>query len=234
MKLLVAASLAVAATMASAQSGPWPDFESRIQYAYYTEDSRTLANLAQLLATDENRDPWRDYYLALANYRFASLTGVEPSARESAADRCADAAERSSAALPRSAEPASLQAACLEMLSKLKPVRAPMAMGKARKRLALALRLAPANPRALLMEAAGADSRQVEQRLRKAIVRFEAERQAMASGPVWGGADAYLALGTACLARGDVLAARDAAERALLIAPEFVAARKLLAHITSD
>jgi Tfp pilus assembly protein PilF len=51
--------------------------------------------------------------------------------------------------------------------------------------------------------------------------------------PGWGAAEAYVYLGRGYLQRGDVLKARDALERALLIAPDFALARRLLTKITS-
>jgi tetratricopeptide (TPR) repeat protein len=84
-----------------------------------------------------------------------------------------------------------------------------------------------------LLDAAGHQAGDAEKLLRKAIERFETERRSVMSGPTWGEADAYLALGRIRLAKGEVLPARDALERALLVAPEFAAARKLLSEITS-
>lgn len=215
------------------EDGSWADFESRIQYAYYTEDARALANLAQLLAAGEGKDPWRDYYRALAQFRMTSLAAATPQEREAAAEGCADAASRATTAAGKSSEPVALEAACLEALGGLRPLRAPLALNKARKRMALALQLAPANPRTLLMEAADQRSEDAEKTLRKSIARFEAERQGLSRTPAWGAADAYLALGRVLFQRGDLLAARDAVEHALLIAPEFAAARKLLSQITT-
>jgi Tfp pilus assembly protein PilF len=51
--------------------------------------------------------------------------------------------------------------------------------------------------------------------------------------PGWGAAEAYTYLGRGYLERGDVLNARDALERALLIAPDFAMAKRLLTKITT-
>jgi Tfp pilus assembly protein PilF len=51
--------------------------------------------------------------------------------------------------------------------------------------------------------------------------------------PGWGLAEAYVYLARACLDKGDTVAARDALERALLAAPEFAEARRLMTKITS-
>ena len=61
---------------------------------------------------------------------------------------------------------------------------------------------------------------------------FEVERQGVDRTPGWGAAETYAYLGRGYLEQGDVLAARDALERALLIAPDFALARRLLQKIT--
>src|SRR5258708_21404982 len=58
----------------------WLDIESRIQYAYYTEDGRTLRNLMEPLVSGDKSDRLRSYYAALLAYRLTLLTAVEPSA----------------------------------------------------------------------------------------------------------------------------------------------------------
>ena len=58
--------------------------------------------------------------------------------------------------------------------------------------------------------------------------RADAERL-----PGWGAAEAWLLLGRDLLDHGDSVGARDALEHALLIAPEFAQARRLMAKITS-
>ncbi|MBS0396914.1 MAG: hypothetical protein JSR54_20000, partial [Proteobacteria bacterium] len=49
--------------------------------------------------------------------------------------------------------------------------------------------------------------------------------------PSWGEAEAWLFVGRALELAGDALAARNAYERALLVAPEFAAARRCLATL---
>lgn len=229
----------------------WADFESRIQYAYYTEDARALANLAELLAARTEADSWKDYYQALAHYHYASMPNAPQPARGGAAEKCIVAAERAAQTQLRSrksdgsrpaantagpeniAEAAVLQSACFDLLSAMKPVRAPLATARARKRLSEALQLSPANPRALLIEASAQSGAEAEKTLSDALLRFERERQSASSLPSWGAAEGYLALGRLKFERGDVLGARDALERALLIAPEFAAARQLLVRVTT-
>lgn len=235
MQLCALAAFVAVGDVPSVEAGDkaqWTDFESRIQYAYYTQDLRALANLANLLATQEATDAWANYYAAFANYRYISLANAPRGDAESAAEKCTDAAERAAAAKETAVEAETLLSGCLDTLGRLKPLRAAFAAPRAKKRLAHALSVVPNNPRALLLDAAGHEATEAEKLLLKAIERFEVERRSVTQGPTWGEADAYLALARIRLARGEVLPARDALERALLVAPEFAAARKLLSEIT--
>jgi cytochrome c-type biogenesis protein CcmH/NrfG len=105
-----------------------------------------------------------------------------------------------------------------------------------------ALQLAPKNPRVLLLDAIGdyehsktpdASAEHACGKFKAATVMFEEERAAVDRVPGWGAAEAYTWLGRCYLDTGDAVKARDALERALLIAPEFAQARRLLAAITS-
>lgn len=222
----------------------WLDIEGRIQYAYYTEDLRSLANLAQSLTAGTDADPLRDYYLGLAYYRIALLSSARAANRprnalpagrvslEDAAELCVASLERLLTKRPEFVEALALQSACLNTLGELKPLRAPLAESRSRAHIQRAARLAPSNPRVLLIQAAAVNSDQGPL-LRRAIVLFEAARQSVNRAPDWGAADAYVQLGGYYLNHGEVLPARDALEHALLLAPEFALARRLLARITT-
>ena len=78
---------------AGAAETQWRDFESRIQYGYYTEDARALHNLADALAQDDSHDRLRGYYAGLAAWRLAQLTAQSPGGEKGApaaqlAQRC--------------------------------------------------------------------------------------------------------------------------------------------------
>ena len=70
------------------------------------------------------------------------------------------------------------------------------------------------------------------EKLRAVTVMFEAARAAATTTPEWGAAEAYAFLGRALYAQRDVVGAREALERALLIAPDYGFARRLMAQIT--
>ena len=82
-------------------------------------------------------------------------------------------------------------------------------------------------------KATAADKERALQRFKQAAAAFEAERRETEHLPGWGAAEAYVYLAKCQLDRGATLEARDALERALLIAPEFAEARRLMKKITS-
>jgi Tfp pilus assembly protein PilF len=101
-----------------------------------------------------------------------------------------------------------------------------------------AMKLAPKDPRVLLLNAlengeSGKIGAPAIAKLKKAAEAFETERQGVDRTPGWGAAETYAYLGRGYLEQGDIVAARDALERALLIAPDYALARRLLTRITS-
>jgi hypothetical protein len=100
-----------------------------------------------------------------------------------------------------------------------------------------ALQLAPGNPRVLLLQAAADSGRgncdKALQELQQAISGFEVEQRQVDRVPAWGAAEAYELMARIHLRRGEAVAARDALERSLLLAPGYRAARRLLLQITS-
>jgi hypothetical protein len=106
----------------------------------------------------------------------------------------------------------------------------------------MALQLAGRNPRVLLLDAMsdyqlaprlGGNKERALVKLRQAVAAFEVERAGTEHLPGWGAAEAYLLLARDLLDHGEPVAARDALEHALLLAPEFAQARRLMAQITS-
>jgi tetratricopeptide (TPR) repeat protein len=241
----------------------WLDIESRIQYGYYTEDLHSLRNLADPLAANPSHDRLKSYYQGLLEYRLTQLLQAEAekaSAAEGKApgpppkndrskneprqrvERCVGSLDQALEAQSHFADALALQSACLGLLAELSAWRAPLAAPKSANQIHKALQIAPKNPRVLLLEAIGdyersktpdADSARACGKFQAVTVAFETERAAVDSVPGWGAAEAYTWLGRCYLDAGDAVKARDALERALLIAPEFGQARRLLAAITS-
>ena len=197
-------------TLRAADDEHWLDVEGQIQYSYYTEEQRALTNLGARLDLKEGAQPLQGYYAGLAYFRLA-LT------RESA--------DKSGAAQASEHCVASLDQAL-----------------QARADWAEALALEPHNPRVLLLDgwldrehpgrAAAPKARGCE-KFAAAIAAFEAARPGEEHVPEWGPAEGYTYRAQCDFERGDAAAARDALERALLIAPDYQLARRMMARITS-
>lgn len=238
----VAAILAASAFIGPAQAASdasWLDVEGRIQYSFYTEDARALSDIShQLSQIEGDQDSLQRYYVGLANYRLALLLATRDKARaQESAQQCVDNLGAAVKAQNTFAAGYALHAACLRTLSALTPWK-PLAGSKSTGQMERAVKLAPRDPRVLLLNALsrGEDGKFDEQSLtilKKAAEAFESERQGMDRTPGWGAAEAYTYLGRGYLERGDVLNARDALERALLIAPDFAMARRLMTKITT-
>jgi hypothetical protein len=119
---------------------------------------------------------------------------------------------------------------------------APHAAHHVHKDISRALQLAPGNPRVLLVDAisdyqlspsAGGNKERALTKLRQAAAAFETERRDAGRLPGWGAAEASVFLARDLLDHGDAVAARDALERALVAAPQFAQARRLMGKITS-
>ncbi len=239
--LAISAAVAfiAAGRIALAADSTWLDVEGRIQYGYYTEDARALAGVADQLSRAEGPpEPLRNYYAGLANYRLALVLAARDKGHaRDAVERCVDSLDGALKTETNFAAGLALQSACLRTLAALKPWKS-LAGAKSTGQMEKAVKLAPKDPRVLLLEAlANGDDARIDDpalaKLKKATAAFEAERQGLDRTPGWGAAEAYTYLGRGYLDRGDVLAARDALERALLIAPDFAMARRLMSKITS-
>jgi tetratricopeptide (TPR) repeat protein len=221
----------------------WLDVESRIQYGYYTEDPRSLANVMELLTGAPSESTTGSYYSGLANYRLTQLAMTKDKSRaKESAEACVHSLDQALKMQKDFAEALALQSACLDVLSILEAWRTPFAASKSGTQIEKARHLAPKNPRVLLLDAVELYERpknsaierdQALSGFKKAAAAFEAERQETEHTPGWGAAEAYIYLGRCYLDRGAALEARDALERALLIAPEFAEARRLIKRITS-
>jgi hypothetical protein len=235
--------LATGAATAAADA-EWLDTEGQIQYAFYTEDARALNNLATRLDSKVGAEPLHGYYAALADHRLSLTVEARDEVRAAnAAERCVVNLDQVLQVRSDWADALALQGACLRSVARLKPLRAPLAGPHSRAQLARALKLEPHNPRALMLDgwleyeyprsAAAAAKERACGELQAAIAVFEAARPAEEHVPEWGLAEAYAYQARCDLDRGAVVAARDALERALLIAPDFQLARRLIARITA-
>jgi len=235
--------------MSAPQPGAqWRAVEGRIEGDYFEQDVAGLESLATALAgpddasADGKTDEWRSYYRALIAYRLALLAKNDESRAWPYAQRCIDGLNHTLVLDTGSAEALALQSACYALQSRLDAWRSPFAAPLSRARIDKALRLAPRNPRVLLLGARaacdrpqlfGGDPQRGFQLLQRAVWTFERQHPHAGGVPAWGAADAFTDLAQDYLTRGDAVAARNVLERALLVAPHFALARQLMAEIVS-
>jgi hypothetical protein len=196
----------------------------------------------------------REYFEALTHYRVAQVLAISNKSKaKDAIDDCGEAVDKSVEALPKvalgldesaesrhkRAESYALGTACT--LAGREMTSIPFAGGRIGSRIDEALKLEPKNPRVKLVEAlvafdrAGKDSAAKNaalQKLRAVTAMFEGARAGASSTPEWGAAEAYAFLGRALFEQRDVVGAREALERSLLVAPDYAFARRLMAQIT--
>jgi hypothetical protein len=254
-KVLLLAWLAAMPAMAASAAAPaapssahWMRVERRIQSAYFQQNEAALEALDATLAGGADATagggggPWRSYYAALLGYRLALLARSDPSRAWPFAQQCVERLDRTLAIDGGSAEALALQSACLALQSRLDAWRSPLAAPLSLIRIDTALRLAPDNPRVLLLAALaardrprlfGGDGQQTLALLKRAVSAFERQSGRPQGLPGWGAADAFMDLAREDLTLGQTVAARNVLERALLVAPEFARARQLMAEIVS-
>ena len=197
----------------------------------------------------------RSYFRALAHYRLAQvLAATQKSKAKDSIGDCSDEVDRSINALPKvplgldetpqarhqRAEAYALGTACTLAGREMSSI--PMfGGGRIGSRIDEAVKLEPRNPRVRLVEALADFDRagkKVElqaaalKKLRAATVMFEAARSQASTTPEWGAAEAYAFLGRALFDARDIVGAREALARSLLIAPDYGFARNLMSRIT--
>jgi hypothetical protein len=241
---IILLSMLLWATALHAQEGG--DVQAQILYAYHTEDTNSLADLIQTMSAKLMDAPGDDalrYHLAHAQYRFGELSAAGVSRRaESAFSECIDDLKPLLQKDVKSAEGLVLQGACYGALADLSPVQAVLLRSRAADRLRAAAKLAPRNPRLLLIEATqglerskpdSPERRQALAQLNMAVEEFDASSATSIDAPGWGHAQAYLAMGRERLALGDALGARNWIEKALIAAPDYKAAQRQLASLAA-
>ena len=196
----------------------------------------------------------RAYFRALTQYRLAQvlITTKKSKAKDAIGD-CSDEIDVAVGALPKvllgldesdagrlqRAEDYALGTACT--LAGREMSSLPFGGGRIGSRIDEAVKLEPKNPRVRLVEALAAFDRAGKdvaekaaalKKLRAVTQMFEVARAGASTIPEWGAAEAYAFLGRALFDQRDVVGAREALERSLLIAPDYSFARRLMAQIT--
>jgi tetratricopeptide (TPR) repeat protein len=233
------------------------DLSARIQFEYYSADVRAMQRDLQALEKLKASGPeeiMRLYNLAYGHMKLAELlTARDRSAARKSASECTRYAEEVTDQEPKRVSAGerarldtlygefwAIQAACISLEAEMSRLPVPaLADNRARNK---ASALAPGNPRvrllAAIQSAKDADTAQERNAASRSLIEvstmFDTAPPAANGMPDWGHAEALAWLGQSYLQLGDNVAARDALERALVLAPDFAWARTLLTQLKSS
>lgn len=218
------------------------DVAARIEYGFHTEDQRAIKAARASIGQLRSSAALAAYYDALGAYRLALLAWH--SGDKGAAvwlDDCAAGASAAAKLQPRFAEAPVLQAACAVLAARVEPVTGVLQRRKADKALARGADGDPNNPRLALVAALAVSPRpgleveaagEVRAHLTRALERFR-EYAGDPGQPDWGEAETLAHLGESYLVAGDQRRARDLIEEALIIAPDYRFAQRLMNKVSS-
>lgn len=229
------------------------DLAGRIDYGYYVADPRAIEDALPALERMGDEDPSVRYYRAFAAFRLAQLSAQDGASAAPLAAECVALAtiKESKDWVPRaeaearakaSVEAWILSAACSGLAARPKPGAGLVIDRRGEESLERARARDSANPRIALLDAWRLSMRPAlaEPEIRvEASAKLEAAVEAFASwspsadSPTWGEAEALAALAEVRLADGEVRAARDLIERALLLAPDYHLAVELRSQLRS-
>lgn len=217
------------------------DLQAQILYAWQSGDMNRLQAIRhdlQQVAQGAGAPTSARYHLAHANYRIALLRiSLHQAGPEKPLQECIHELAALLRSDPASAEAMILQAACQVQMASLRRLQSAYMRRRATHQLDLAEHLSPGNPRAALVraelwlqESGAADPDPGPLTIVARL--FDGSAATNPDAPGWGHAEAYLMLGHALRLRGDRLGARNWIEKALIVAPDYKAARMELALIS--
>jgi tetratricopeptide (TPR) repeat protein len=241
-RLLLPLLLATTAPVAAGTTAEFDDAVARLQFAFYTADTRSLEEMLTVLGNfevDASLAAAKSYQLAYGNWKLAQLYREPPDERPrpnakssatKAAKACVQYARETIAKDPRIADAYAIEAVCDSY-----PAHS-IGLGvngcSRSKSMRTALTLGAENPRVHFINAVCAPEVEgdpgVVDRWRTVVAKFEAAPPSQPGKPDWGHAEALALLGESYLQRGEMVAARDVLERALVLAPDYRQAQKLL------
>jgi hypothetical protein len=235
--LLVAAGSAPAASTAE-----FDDMVARLQFAFFTGDSRALDETLRELArfeADGSLAAAKSYQLAYGHWKLAQLLGDPENQRAQAQIRtspgkaartCVQHARDAISKDPRMADIYAIEAVC-DTFSPGQASNGSSACLRS-KSMRTALTVGGDNPRVQFIHALCSPSLDTDpaaiERWRAVVSKFEAAPPSQPGKPDWGHAEALTVLGLRYLKRGEMVAARDVLERALVLAPDYRQAQLLL------
>ena len=218
------------------------DAAARAQYAFLTSDTRALEEVRDevlQMSLQENLQTLKSYQLAYTHWKTAQLSArrgsVARASASKAAKACVDQAKRAVKQDGRFAEAYAVQAICEDKPFALEH----SADGECERNRALrtAVALAPKKPRVKFIPALCAGPGQGDAplaRWREVVASFDDAPKPESAVDDWGHAEALTLLAQALLAQGQQVAARDAVERALVMAPDYDVAQRVQKSISEQ
>ena len=210
------------------------DLSARAAYGYYVRDAAVIAAALEGLEQLQAKDGRVSVERALSAMRLAHLSAPGTKRANEMLIVCVAAAEEAAQQLPSSAEPWILSSACSARAARAETVKAVLHNRRTHNALARARSIDAANPRLALVEAwrvaddaADLDSESAAALIPKLEAAVAVFREGRHSEPDWGEAETLALLGALYLRKGDVRAARDVIEHALLAAPGYEDALEL-------
>jgi tetratricopeptide (TPR) repeat protein len=214
---------------------------TKAQAAFFARDAAGLSQLAAATTPwAKSTNPRELYAHAYVQFRTqqVALLSKRESDSEKAGEACIAATDAAIKRDPKFAEAHALQSSCYGYLAGLGGFGAIRNGTRSGKAVEAALALEPKNPRVMLTDAfglyvrpkiAGGDKVKGCVKFREAAAAFDAAgTAASAPGMNWGAAEAHYWVGRCASETGNAAAARPSYEKALALAPDFVAARKAL------
>ncbi|MGH8262882.1 MAG: tetratricopeptide repeat protein [Steroidobacteraceae bacterium] len=222
------------------------DYENRIEFGFLSQDAKALRELVKsldALAGEDDSDARAHYLAAHANYRLGQvLNETRKSGADDAAKECVDQLAALTRRESKDAEAFIQKAACHALIAATSVIKSVTHGPSAGETIAIALHLAPKNPRAHLVDALvdywrpaklGGGRVRAFAKFKGAATAFEAVPAGTSEFPSWGAADVYYWLGKSYAERKEIAEARSALEQALILAPDFAAARRELSRLAA-
>lgn len=220
------------------------DLAARIQFAVFEGDFETLDRLAGELAEERARGelkPLLRYQAAYAAYRAGELAPAAGRADSPYLEQCEEQALAAADEAAGFADALALAGACA-VLDASRNLTALLSATRGRRHLRAARELEPESPRVLLLSAVSLIRRPQlaegwgtpAELLARAAERYATAMPPGRGRPDWGEAETAALQAEQAVAAGEVLAARDAAERALMLAPDYRRARTVLEKLSAS
>jgi len=220
------------------------DLASRVEYGFYTHETRAIETARAGLARLPGSGALEAYYEGLAAYRSALLRGADGGrGLGDLLSDCKDWGRNAAADKTIAGEAWILVAACAAVGLEYGAGMSRTNQNQLEEALAEAYALDSDNPRILLVGAWAISQRPAREepelqeiareRLEQALELFALRTHQPFGQPEWGEAEALAHLGEISFERGDYRTARDFDERSLLLAPDYHFALALQKRVLS-